>query len=102
MRFRILRSGPVVGFVAWLMSGLAWEPSSTTPSLVDTDGDGLSDIDETAIYGTSPVLRDTDGDGMSDYDEIVRHTFDRANLPLRFNPRVADVPSIKLRITGVP
>ena len=39
----------------------------------DTDGDGISDQDETnCTYGfcTDPYNSDTDGDGISDYDEI--------------------------------
>ncbi|MBO7688687.1 MAG: hypothetical protein J6V72_20075, partial [Kiritimatiellae bacterium] len=37
----------------------------------DTDGDGLSDLEELAA-GTNPVHWDTDGDGMSDLWEILR------------------------------
>lgn len=37
---------------------------------VDSDGDGLSDQDETAIYGSDPDVADTDGDGMDDGDEL--------------------------------
>ena len=37
--------------------------------LVDTDGDGLCDIDETA-FGTSSEHADSDNDGVSDYDEV--------------------------------
>ncbi|MBA2665270.1 MAG: VWA domain-containing protein [Bradymonadaceae bacterium] len=36
--------------------------------LIDTDGDGLSDLVELEI-GTSPFLRDTDGDGLNDFLE---------------------------------
>ena len=46
-------------------------PMATENKLnVDTDGDGLSDIEETNIYGTSPYLADTDSDGVSDKEEI--------------------------------
>lgn len=44
-------------------------PDSSNPALpsgmVDTDGDGVSDITEAAL-GTSPILTDTDGDGYPD------------------------------------
>lgn len=36
----------------------------------DTDGDGLSDYDETYVYKTSPYLKDTDSDGFADKTEI--------------------------------
>ena len=39
-------------------------------AVVDTDGDGLSDADETDIYGTDPTLADTDGDTLTDGFEI--------------------------------
>ncbi len=40
---------------------------------IDTDGDGLSDYDEThGVFGytSDPNKADTDGDGLSDYDEV--------------------------------
>ena len=37
--------------------------------IVDSDGDGLSDIFEASI-GTNPALSDSDGDGLSDFDEV--------------------------------
>lgn len=36
----------------------------------DTDGDGLSDQDETNTFRTSPYLTDTDSDGVPDGDEV--------------------------------
>jgi hypothetical protein len=36
----------------------------------DSDGDGLSDTEETDQHLTDPCDRDTDGDGLSDYFEI--------------------------------
>jgi hypothetical protein len=36
---------------------------------VDSDGDGLSDIEEMA-QGANPFLADTDGDGVNDGDEV--------------------------------
>lgn len=37
----------------------------------DTDGDELTDYDETYIYGTSLYLADSDSDGFSDKEEIL-------------------------------
>ncbi|OGY91365.1 MAG: hypothetical protein A3B30_02445 [Candidatus Komeilibacteria bacterium RIFCSPLOWO2_01_FULL_52_15] len=47
---------------------------------LDTDGDGISDSDETNIYATDPLLTDTDGDAYPDTDEITRG----------FSPRFGD------------
>jgi outer membrane protein OmpA-like peptidoglycan-associated protein len=53
----------------------------TDPFNKDTDGDGLSDGDEIKIYKTNPLNPDTDGDGISDGDEVHKyHT----------SPRLAD------------
>lgn len=40
--------------------------------ILDEDGDGLSDAEETAI-GSDPKLPDTDNDGLSDKDEVRIH-----------------------------
>ena len=37
----------------------------------DHDDDGLSDENETLVYGTDPYDSDTDDDGLSDYDEVM-------------------------------
>ena len=42
----------------------------TSPSLSDTDMDGLDDNYEISTSKTEPVKKDTDDDGLSDYDEI--------------------------------
>jgi hypothetical protein len=47
---------------------VSMQPSGQTP--VDTDGDGLSDVDEQTIYGTNYLMPDTDLDGMPDLFEI--------------------------------
>ena len=45
-------------------------PSTATPtSLADTDGDTLTDSQETQI-GTNPLVADTDSDGLTDGQEI--------------------------------
>ena len=36
----------------------------------DSDGDGVSDLDEDTMYGTDPFNSDSDGDGISDGTEI--------------------------------
>ncbi len=41
-----------------------------SPSTVDSDGDGLSDYDETNKWKTDPNKADTDGDGFSDGAEV--------------------------------
>jgi len=38
--------------------------------VTDTDGDGISDDDETSIYGTDPNDADSDDDGLNDGDEL--------------------------------
>jgi hypothetical protein len=40
----------------------------------DTDGDTISDYDETYIYGTDPKKSDTDGDGIADNTELLAGT----------------------------
>lgn len=42
----------------------------TNINLIDTDNDGLSDYEEVKIYGTNPLSADTDGDGFLDGDEV--------------------------------
>jgi len=37
----------------------------------DHDNDGLSDENETLLYGTDPYDADSDDDGLSDYDEVI-------------------------------
>ena len=49
------------------------------PLVSDTDGDGLSDYEETYIYGTDPLNPDTDGDGLSDYEEVKIYGTDPLN-----------------------
>lgn len=48
-------------------------PNSDLIPDIDTDGDGLTDVEE-AVLGTSPTLADTDGDGMSDGTEVAAGT----------------------------
>lgn len=50
-----------------------------SPVNIDSDGDGLSDVQETEVYGTDPELADSDGDGLSDFDEVNTHNTDPLN-----------------------
>ncbi len=45
----------------------------TNPNVADTDGDGLSDGDEVNVHKTNPLVADTDEDGLSDGDEINKY-----------------------------
>lgn len=47
-------------------------PTVVTPG-VDSDSDGLTDVEETLVYGTDPRLPDTDGDGFLDGNEVFHH-----------------------------
>jgi subtilisin-like proprotein convertase family protein len=51
---------------------------------LDHDDDGLSDENETLIWGTDPYNEDTDNDGINDYDEIYTYMT---------NPNLADSDS---------
>ena len=41
----------------------------TSPDLLDSDGDGLTDVDE-QVLGTDAHDADTDNDGLSDADPV--------------------------------
>ncbi len=47
--------------------------------LADSDGDGLTDIEEIMIYHTDPNNPDTDGDGLSDGEEVRIYPTDPIN-----------------------
>ena len=42
----------------------------SSPTVADSDGDGLSDGDEVFTYGSSPILLDSDADGRTDAFEV--------------------------------
>ena len=44
--------------------------ASDTSNLKDSDGDGLTDLEEARIYRTDPQLADTDTDGLADGLEV--------------------------------
>ena len=62
--------------------------ASTTTALIDSDGDGLTDSEETAL-GTDPEDADSDDDGVSDGEEAATGT----------NPKDPGSQSPKLRTT---
>ncbi len=68
---------------------------------IDSDGDGLSDIDEQE-YGTNPYIADTDGDGMSDGKEVNDMEFNPKVDPYSFNPVIADIPCVEVKMTSQP
>lgn len=43
---------------------------------LDSDGDGISDADETGVYGTDPALADSDADGIDDWEELDTYSTD--------------------------
>lgn len=49
--------------------GAPLDPAVFNDRFADTDGDGLSDLDE-QIFQTNPLLADTDGDGTNDGAEV--------------------------------
>ncbi len=51
-------------------------PDLGVQQLIDSDGDGLWDVDEQNTYGTNPYEWDTDGDGLSDRQEITETATD--------------------------
>ncbi len=52
--------------------GGAAETSSPDPT-TDSDGDGLTDVEELEL-GTDSLVTDSDGDGYLDYDEVIEGT----------------------------
>lgn len=55
--------------VALALAGLA--TGAMAQEDIDSDADGLTDADETNIYGTDPMDEDTDDDGLGEGDEVM-------------------------------
>jgi len=51
----------------------------SSDSLPDTDGDGLSDIEESLVWLTDPALPDTDGNGREDMQDIISTYLETGN-----------------------
>jgi hypothetical protein len=52
------------------------QEAATDPTAADTDGDGLTDIEEIEEYDTDPTTADTDGDGLDDGTEVLEYGTD--------------------------
>ena len=76
------------------------DPGCTGDDEGDLDDDGLTDCDERQIHGTSPALADTDGDGINDLAEVA--VFDPNNSRIQFNPLVGDLARIAIDLISVP
>ncbi len=83
-----------------VQNGLSSGEETPSGQDVDSDGDGLSDAEE-AVWGTNPRVADTDGDGLSDGNEVLQKGFDPSR-PTRFNPRIADLPTLGVEIISDP
>mgnify|MGYP003572392988 CR=1 FL=1 len=57
-----------------LAGGMYRLETNTGTEFVDSDDDGLADVQETGIYGTDPNDADSDDDGVSDGDEVAAGT----------------------------
>ena len=70
---------PMAAFAGFSMRGKngfldQFSIGASMPSSPDTDGDGIPDLAESAVYGTDPLNPDSDGDGVSDGAEIAGST----------------------------
>jgi hypothetical protein len=76
----------------------------TDPLVADTDDDGLEDQEEVAVIFTNPFLADTDGDGIGDAEEVTAQTnpLDMLSLPPTATPEPTATPSPTMPPTQVP
>jgi hypothetical protein len=51
----------------------------SSPIVIDSDSDGLSDLQEISTYSTNPAKADSDGDQLNDGDEALTHHSDPRN-----------------------
>lgn len=75
------------------------ETVEVDPSL-DSDNDGIPDYEEIFNFKTNPYAKDTDGDGFDDSEELFE-LFNPEN-PARWNPNVADLPKLDVRMSMTP
>ena len=91
-----VQSGPRVGSFLFYLRDVEYIDFVKMNSKSDTDGDGLSDVDEMYKIGTNPRMTDTDGDGYNDGTEM--NLFNPQN-PTVWNPNVADLPKLEVTMT---
>lgn len=53
-----------------MLNKTAVPSNAAVEKLIDSDSDGITDVQELTIYGTDPLVADTDGDGINDGDEL--------------------------------
>lgn len=91
-------AGPAEGFDLDAIVALHAVPTPPdlfpAPARTDSDGDGLSDIEEAVWHGTDPMSPDTDGDGENDGAEVARC---RSPLSSSTAPYVAGGPDLRVR-----
>ncbi len=97
---KILTKENLVLYAIWTLSQINPDPNNKNAarSLLDFDGDGLTDWEEVYQYHTDPMCKDTDGDGWTDKQELTLYNKDK----LSFSPLIADTPFVDVEITGKP
>ena len=83
-------AGPVIGAITDL---------TVLDAGPDNDGDGISDTDEAAVYGTNPVRADSDRDGFSDYYEVFETLTDPLDAASAFQITAVALVAGQLELT---
>ena len=83
-------AGPIIGAITVL---------TVLDAGPDNDGDGISDADETAFYGTNPLRTDSDGDGFSDYYELFHTLTDPLDAASAFRITAVALVAGQLELT---
>lgn len=68
-------------------------------SVVDSDGDGVTDYDEINIYGTDPERLDSDNDGVEDGTELLARTDPMASSSPDSTTLLLEKPSLEVFTT---